>query len=94
MEHPDGDSQAKGRGGDVSTKGFDYQGYKDIMEGLRTAQEDAINDRAKRLGIIYWPQEGTFYVCRFCGYHKNNRATWCGAGCGSDYNQMLKVVAS
>lgn len=32
------------------------------------------------------------WSCNACGYHPNSIATWCDAGCGSDYNRMTKVL--
>lgn len=32
------------------------------------------------------------YACSICGYHPDSRSTWCGAGCGRDYNQMTRIV--
>lgn len=56
--------------------------------------EQRLDFRDERIDPTNWPLRGTFYVCRWCGYHPNNRASWCGAGCGSDYNHMFKVSSS
>lgn len=33
------------------------------------------------------------YSCKTCGYSPENRSTWCALGCGSDYNEMIEVLA-
>jgi rubrerythrin len=70
------------------------QEYADALIGMQTKEAEGRADYAKRHDIASWPISGMFYVCRWCGYHPNNRATWCGAGCGSDYNHIFKVSSS
>jgi hypothetical protein len=34
------------------------------------------------------------WECSHCGVSERNRAAWCDLGCGSDYNQMTRVVVT
>lgn len=36
-------------------------------------------------------EQKTIWLCSHCGYHPESSGRWCGAGCGSDYNRMVKV---
>lgn len=31
------------------------------------------------------------YLCTNCGISKYNRFDWCDLGCGSDYNEMVRI---
>jgi len=62
---------------------------RDVERQLAAAQA---RERGLREAGDAWLKEhdGEWCCCR-CGPAKTNRAEWCGRGCGSDYNAMIRI---
>jgi hypothetical protein len=55
------------------------------------AERDALRREVERQGYEWLKAHDGEWCCCTCGPSKTSRADWCGRGCGSDYNAMIRI---
>lgn len=52
---------------------------------------DAARTRLADAGQPVEDDDAEGWACRGCGFHPDSEPSWCAAGCGRDYTEMLPV---